>query len=77
MLLAEGLSEFELGSKFFSVVLDSETGIVVFEEVVEVVEVVVVFEAFFSSEKIHVELAQLKLHVFNQKTGKRIGEWRG
>ncbi len=27
--------------------------------------------------KIHVELPKLKLHVFHQKTGKRIGEWRG
>lgn len=34
-------------------------------------------DQFFSSEKIHVELPQLKLHVFDQKTGKRIGEWRG
>jgi sn-glycerol 3-phosphate transport system ATP-binding protein len=29
----------------------------------------------FSKETIHVELPQLKLHVFDQKSGKRIGEW--
>lgn len=31
----------------------------------------------FSSEKMYVELPKLKLHVFHQKTSKRIGEWRG
>jgi sn-glycerol 3-phosphate transport system ATP-binding protein len=29
------------------------------------------------SEQFHVELPTMKLHVFQQKTGKRIGEWRG
>ena len=31
----------------------------------------------FTNGTMHVELPQLKLHVFEQKTGKRIGEWRG
>ena len=31
----------------------------------------------FSNGTMHVELPQLKLHVFDKKTGKRIGEWRG
>jgi ABC-type sugar transport system ATPase subunit len=31
----------------------------------------------YSNGTIHVELPKLKLHVFYQKTGKRIGEWRG
>lgn len=30
-----------------------------------------------SDGTLHVELPKTKLHVFNQKTGKRIGEWRG
>jgi sn-glycerol 3-phosphate transport system ATP-binding protein len=31
----------------------------------------------FPSGQLHVELPKMKLHVFNQKTGQRIGEWCG
>lgn len=34
-------------------------------------------DQLFSNDKLHVELPQLRLHVFHQNTGKRIGEWRG
>lgn len=33
-------------------------------------------DSSFANETIYVELPKLKLHVFNPKTGKRIGEWR-
>lgn len=31
----------------------------------------------FSSSQLYVELPEMKLHVFQKQTGKRIGEWRG
>lgn len=34
-------------------------------------------DASLPSGQLYVELPKMKLHVFHQKTGKRIGEWRG
>lgn len=34
-------------------------------------------EQMVSNRQLHVELPKLKLHVFDERTGKRVGEWRG